>query len=104
MDQGNLVPDAVVIGLVREKLADPSCANGFVLDGFPQDFISAGGSIVRNGFRLSKGIALDRVVNFQVSREDVVRAIERAPKLPEMPSDVPYRLHPAQDGWDLRSM
>ena len=36
MDQGSLVPDAVVIGLVREKLADPSCANGFVLDGFPR--------------------------------------------------------------------
>jgi len=36
MDQGNLVPDAVVIGLVRERLADPSCANGFVLDGFPR--------------------------------------------------------------------
>ena len=36
MDQGKLVPDAVVIGLVREKLADPSCANGFVLDGFPR--------------------------------------------------------------------
>ena len=36
MDQGQLVPDAVVIGLVRDKLAEPSCANGFVLDGFPR--------------------------------------------------------------------
>jgi adenylate kinase len=70
MDQGNLVPDAVVIGLVREKLADPSCANGFVLDGFPRTVPQAEalGTVLT-----SKGIALDRVVNFQVSREDVVR-------------------------------
>ena len=72
MDQGKLVPDAVVIGLVREKLADPSCTNGFVLDGFPRTVPQAEalGSVLN-----SKGIALDRVVNFQVSREDVVRRL-----------------------------
>ena len=37
MDQGQLVPDAVVIGLVSDKLTEPGCANGFVLDGFPED-------------------------------------------------------------------
>ena len=36
MDQGRLVPDSVVIGLVREKLADQSHADGFILDGFPR--------------------------------------------------------------------
>ena len=36
MDQGRLVPDSVVIGLVREKLADPAYGNGFILDGFPR--------------------------------------------------------------------
>jgi adenylate kinase len=72
MDQGKLVPDAVVIGLVREKLADPSCTNGFVLDGFPRTVPQAEalGSVL-----VSKGIALDRVVNFQVSREDIVRRL-----------------------------
>jgi len=72
MDQGSLVPDAVVIGLVREKLADPSCANGFVLDGFPRTIPQAEalGTVLT-----SKGIALDRIVNFQVSREDVVRRL-----------------------------
>lgn len=72
MDQGKLVPDAVVIGLVREKLADPSCANGFVLDGFPRTVPQAeelGKTLA------SKGFALDRVLNFQVSREDVVRRL-----------------------------
>jgi adenylate kinase len=62
----------VVIGLVREKLADPSCANGFVLDGFPRTVPQAEalGTVLT-----SKGMALDRVVNFQVSREDVVRRL-----------------------------
>lgn len=72
MDQGKLVPDAVVIGLVRERLADPSCTNGFVLDGFPRTVPQAEalGSVL-----LSKGITLDRVVNFQVSREDIVKRL-----------------------------
>ena len=72
MDQGSLVPDAVVIGLVREKLADPRCANGFVLDGFPRTVPQAEalGAVL-----ISTGIALDRVVNFQVSREDIVRRL-----------------------------
>ena len=72
MDQGSLVPDAVVIGLVRDKLADPSCANGFVLDGFPRTIPQAEalGTVLT-----SQGVALDRIVNFQVSREDVVRRL-----------------------------
>jgi adenylate kinase len=72
MDQGNLVPDDVVIKLVREKLADPSCANGFVLDGFPRTVPQAEalGAVLS-----AKGIALDLVVNFQVPREDVVRRL-----------------------------
>lgn len=72
MDQGQLVPDAVVIGLVREKLSDASCANGFVLDGFPRTVPQA----EELGKALAaKALALDRVVNFQVSREDVVRRL-----------------------------
>jgi len=72
MDQGKLVPDAVVIGLVREKLADPNCANGFVLDGFPRTVAQAEelGTVLT-----FKEIALDRVLNLQVSREDIVRRL-----------------------------
>jgi len=72
MDQGKLVPDAVVIGLVKEKLTDPSCAKGFVLDGFPRTVPQAEALGVALA---SKGIALGRVVNFQLSREDIVRRL-----------------------------
>ena len=36
MDRGDLVPDAVVIGLVEEKIGTAECAKGFILDGFPR--------------------------------------------------------------------
>src|SRR3990172_9899839 len=37
MDKGELVPDSVVIGLVKERLAHGDCKNGFILDGFPRN-------------------------------------------------------------------
>jgi adenylate kinase len=36
MDAGNLVPDEVTIGIVKERLAQPDCEDGFILDGFPR--------------------------------------------------------------------
>ncbi|NSW57512.1 MAG: adenylate kinase [Armatimonadetes bacterium] len=36
MDAGNLVPDELVVGIVRERISEPDCANGFLLDGFPR--------------------------------------------------------------------
>lgn len=72
MEQGRLVPDSVVIGLVREKLGDASCANGFVLDGFPRTTPQADelGSVLGE-----KRMALDCVVNFQVPRETVIQRL-----------------------------
>ena len=72
MDQGELVPDAVVIGIVQEKVLEPVCAKGFILDGFPRTVVQAE--------ELSKmlsacGSGLERVVNFEVPREDVIRRL-----------------------------
>jgi len=36
MDEGGLVSDAIIIGLVKERIAQPDCANGFLFDGFPR--------------------------------------------------------------------
>lgn len=36
MDAGALVPDDVIVGIVKERLAEPDCANGFILDGMPR--------------------------------------------------------------------
>lgn len=72
MDQGKLVPDAVVIGIVKDKLGEPVCAKGFLLDGFPRTVPQAEelGAILR-----TKGLKLDRVVNVAVPRGDIVRRL-----------------------------
>ena len=41
IDAGQLVPDEVVIGLIKERLASPECKNGFILDGFPRSIPQA---------------------------------------------------------------
>ena len=41
INQGNLVPDDVTIGLVKERLSRPDCANGYLLDGFPRTIAQA---------------------------------------------------------------
>ncbi|MBM4124565.1 MAG: adenylate kinase [Nitrospira sp.] len=72
MDQGQLVPDAVVIGIIREKLAEPACARGFLLDGFPRTVAQAE---ALTGLLESTGQRLDRVFNFAVPRAEVVRRL-----------------------------
>jgi adenylate kinase len=72
MDRGGLVPDSVVIGLVQEKLADSSHASGFILDGFPRTVPQAEAlaSVLND-----RGERLDRVVSFEVPREEIVKRL-----------------------------
>lgn len=72
MDRGGLVPDSVVIGLVREKLADSSNASGFILDGFPRTVPQA--EVLASVLR-ERGEHLDRVISFEVPREEIVRRL-----------------------------
>lgn len=44
IDSGALVPDEVVIGIIKERLAKPDCENGFILDGFPAHRSSGAGA------------------------------------------------------------
>jgi len=72
MDQGQLVPDSVVVGIVRDKLADPACTKGFLLDGFPRTVPQAEelAAVLK-----ARGLQLDRVINVLVPREDIVRRL-----------------------------
>ncbi|OGW67293.1 MAG: adenylate kinase [Nitrospirae bacterium RIFCSPLOWO2_02_FULL_62_14] len=72
MDQGKLVPDSVVVGIVRDKLAEPVCARGFLLDGFPRTVPQAE---ELTAMLKTRGLQLDRVINVSVPREDIVRRL-----------------------------
>ena len=72
MDQGALVPDEVVIGLVDERLARPDAGRGYVLDGFPRTVAQAE---ALDALLRRRGQALDRVIFFDVSREELLRRL-----------------------------
>ena len=72
MDQGALVSDEVVVGIVRERLAKKDCERGFILDGFPRTLAQADAL----GLTLTDlGIKLDAVVSLVVDGEAVVERI-----------------------------
>ena len=65
IEQGDLLPDDVVIGIVKERLAESDCANGFILDGFPRT--------VPQAEALDKmGVELDKVLSLEVSDETII--------------------------------
>ena len=62
MDKGMLVPDDVIIDIVRERLAEKDCANGYILDGVPR-------TIVQAQALLDQGVEIDRVVSIEIDDE-----------------------------------
>jgi adenylate kinase len=95
MDQGQLVPDSVVIGLVRDKLVDPSCAKGFILDGFPRTVHQAEalGKVLDE-----RGICLSRVINFQVSRAEIVKRLSGRRNCPKCQATYHVEFAPSKNG------
>jgi adenylate kinase len=72
MDQGELVPDEIVISMVSEKLAEPGCRPGFVLDGFPRTVTQA----EELDRRLPElGGPLDAVLSFDVPERELLRRL-----------------------------
>jgi adenylate kinase len=72
MDRGDLVPDDVVIAMVMERLADPDCASGFVLDGFPRT-VNQAEALDRQLVDL--GAPLHAVLCFEAAEEELLRRL-----------------------------
>jgi adenylate kinase len=72
MDAGSLVPDEVVVGIVKERLAKPDCSNGFILDGFPRTVIQADALKLTLG---GMGKAIEHVVSIVVDKEELLARI-----------------------------
>lgn len=73
MESGKLVPDEVVIGLVREKLASQECAQGYILDGFPRTVVQA--EALDRMFKETGSPGLDRVISFDVPNVEIIRRL-----------------------------
>ena len=95
MDQGKLVPDSVVIGLVRDKLVDPSSAKGFILDGFPRTVPQAEALATVLDERR---IRLDQVINFQVSRAEIVKRLSGRRSCPKCQATYHMEFAPSKKG------
>ena len=65
MDKGELVPDDVIIGIVQERLAEPDCANGYILDGVPR-------TIPQAEAMEKLGIGVDTALSIEVEDEVIV--------------------------------
>jgi adenylate kinase len=75
MDQGKLVPDDLTVELVKDRLLQDDCSNGFLLDGFPRTIYQA--DALEDALK-SMGKALDYVINIMVRKELLVeRAVGR---------------------------
>jgi adenylate kinase len=72
MDQGRLVEDEIVLGMIRERLAEPDVANGFILDGFPRNLMQAD---ALDSLLNELGQPLDAVVQMDVEYSELLRRI-----------------------------
>ena len=72
IDQGELVPDDIVIGIVKEKIQEDNCKAGFLLDGFPRNIEQAKSlDLILN----ECDIKIDAVLNLQVSNDVLIKRI-----------------------------
>ena len=65
MDEGKLVPDEVIIGIINERLAEEDCANGYILDGVPRTIAQA--EAIEKA-----GILFDHVISIEIADETII--------------------------------
>lgn len=93
-DRGALVPDEVVIGIIKERLAKDDCRNGFILDGFPRT--------VPQAEALDRmGVKIDAVISIEVPDEDDRCKNERSPCLRGLRCFLPRRFQTLEGRKDL---
>lgn len=74
MDQGGLVPDEIVNRIVAERIAEPDCANGFILDGYPR---TVGQAEALFEILKGRGTDLDAVVEFAVDENKLLGRMKK---------------------------
>ena len=74
MDAGNLVDDATMLGIIADRIVEPDCAKGFILDGFPRTVAQAEGL---ERMLAEKGLRIDRVIEITVDDQELFARIEK---------------------------
>ncbi|MCO5143969.1 MAG: adenylate kinase [Oligoflexia bacterium] len=69
MDKGDLVPDSLMIDLIKDRITGPDCKNGFMLDGFPRTVAQAE---ALDQMFLQSGLKMESVLSFQVNKLELV--------------------------------
>ncbi|HKE99129.1 MAG TPA: adenylate kinase [Actinomycetes bacterium] len=75
IDRGDLVPDDVVIGMVMDRITEPDCADGFLLDGFPRTVAQAEALDRRLRRPSVPQEPLDAALNFEITEEELFRRL-----------------------------
>ena len=68
MDSGALVPDEIVIGILKDRIQQDDCKNGFILDGFPR-------TVPQAEALESMGVQIDKVVDIEVADEKIMQRL-----------------------------
>ena len=88
---GALVPDDVVVGIVKDRLAQSDCANGFILDGFPR-------TIPQAEALDSLGVKIDCVLSLEVSDDTIVERMSGRRSCPGCGATYHVKYNPSADG------
>ena len=91
MDAGSLVSDDIIISLVKERIKEPDCANGFLFDGFPR-------TIPQAQAMKDAGIHIDFVVEIEVPDSEIITAHERPPRASAFRAHLSRGVQSAQSG------
>jgi len=83
MDAGNLVSDDIILGLIKERIAQPDCVNGFLLDGLPRTIAQAEGLT-------AMGVKIDTVIEINVADEEIIKRM--AGRRVHLPSGRTYHI------------
>ena len=93
MDEGKLVPDSTIIGIIRDKLAEEDCKDGFILDGFPRTIPQAE---ALEDLMKKMEISLDRVISLNVPDELIVGRITGRRVCPKCGSSFHIEFNPSK--------